>query len=144
MAANHLPTTSLRKFQAFASAELPIMVRLARLACLAASFQLVFAAFKEGCADAPWDSSTDFWLNKFEAADDLPFVPNYNNTYVAVQNRQRRYVVLHCSNERPPTSVVGEDALFVKVPVQNVAALDGFSQNLIDVSREGYSAEADC
>ncbi|KAK7720454.1 hypothetical protein SLS57_005543 [Botryosphaeria dothidea] len=109
------------------------MVRLARLACLAAASPLVFAAFKEGCADAPWDSSTDFWLNKFEAVDDLPFVPNYNNTYVAIQNRQRRYVVLHCSNERPPTSVVGEDALFVKVPVQNVAALDGFSQNLIDM-----------
>jgi hypothetical protein len=58
----------------------------------------------------------------------------YNNTYVAIKNMQRRYVVLHCSDKAPPRSVVGDDAVIVKVPVQSVGVYDGFSQNLIDVS----------
>ena len=104
-----------------------------KLAVLAASATLSQAAFRDGCADAPWDSKTDFFLHKFGDGDSIPFSPEYNNTYVKIKNRQRRYVVLHCSNEPPPTSVIGESALVIKAPVKNVAALDGFSQNLIEV-----------
>lgn len=104
-----------------------------KLAVLAASFTLSQAAFRDGCADAPWDSSTDYFLHKFGDGDNIPFSPEYNNTYVKIKNRQRRYVVLHCSNEPPPTSVIGDSALVIKAPVKNVAALDGFSQNLIEV-----------
>ncbi|KAM3515056.1 hypothetical protein MY11210_001294 [Beauveria gryllotalpidicola] len=100
---------------------------------LAAAATLGRAAFREGCADAAWDSTTDYFLNKFDGDSNLPFFPTYNNTYVAVKNRQRRYVVLHCSKEAPPRSIVGEEALIVQVPVKNVAALDGFSQNMIEM-----------
>ncbi|KAF2015046.1 periplasmic binding protein [Aaosphaeria arxii CBS 175.79] len=91
------------------------------------------AAWKEGCKSAKWDSQEDFWLNKYEPNESLPFVPTYNGTYVTIRNRQRRYVVLHCSDERPPTSAVGEEALFVKVPIESVEVHDGFTQDLIDM-----------
>ncbi|XWX01540.1 hypothetical protein V2A60_009568 [Cordyceps javanica] len=100
---------------------------------LAAAASLVSAAFRDGCADAAWNSDTDYFLHKFEGDDNLPFAPSYNKTYVAIRNRQRRYVVLHCTKEAPPRSVVGENALIVQVPVKNVAALDGFSQNMIEM-----------
>ncbi len=101
---------------------------------LAAAASLCSAAFKEGCADAAWDSETDYFLQKFDGDKNLPFSPEYNKTYVTIRNRQRRYVVLHCTKEAPPRSIVGENALIVQVPVKNVAALDGFSQNMIEVS----------
>ncbi|EFY94254.1 periplasmic binding protein [Metarhizium robertsii ARSEF 23] len=104
-----------------------------QLALLAASATLGQAAFREGCADAPWDSDTDFFLTKFEKSPTNPFLAEYNKTYVTIKNRQSRYVVLYCSKEPPPTSIVGESSLFVKAPVKNVAALDGFSQNLIEM-----------
>ena len=105
------------------------------LAALVACTPLAVASFLEGCADAPWDSQTDFWNVKFNTStDDIPFSPSYHNTYVQIRNRQRREVVLHCTNDPPPDDVLNRDALLVKVPVKNVAALDGFSQNLIDVS----------
>lgn len=109
------------------------MKGVTKLAVLAASATLCQAAFRDGCADAPWDSKTDFFLHKFGDDDNIPFSPEYNNTFVKIKNRQRRYVVLHCTNEPPPTSVIGESALVIKAPVKNVAALDGFSQNLIEV-----------
>lgn len=105
-----------------------------KLGLLAAAASLSRAAFKEGCADAAWDSDTDFFLQKFDNDKNLPFFPKYNKTYVTIRNRQSRYVVLHCTNEAPPRSVVGERTLIVQVPVKNVAALDGFSQNMIEVS----------
>lgn len=114
--------------------------QLASTALLATT---ALAAFKEGCSSAPWDSSEDFFLDKYENDDSLPFAPTYNNTYVAIRNRQRRHVVLHCSDEAPPRSVVGEEALFVKVPVQSVAALDGFTQNLIDVGSSSRAERTD-
>ncbi|OAA41276.1 periplasmic binding protein [Metarhizium rileyi] len=124
------------------------MKGFAKLVFLAASATLGQAAFREGCADAPWDSSTDFWLTKFENDPTLPFLPTYNNTYVTMRNRQSRYVVLYCSKDPPPTSLVGESALIIKAPVKNVAALDGFSQNLIEmlgmstsIKRTGVYAE---
>ncbi|EFY91749.1 hypothetical protein J3459_015244 [Metarhizium acridum] len=104
-----------------------------QLALLAASATLGQAAFREGCADAPWDSDTDFFLTKFEKGPSNPFFAQYNKTYVTIRNRQHRYVVLYCSKDPPPTSIVGESALVIKAPVKNVAALDGFSQNLIEM-----------
>lgn len=112
------------------------MRSLRNLAVLLASATVGHAAFRAGCANAPWDSSTDFFLDKYDADDPtIPMFPQYNNTFVRIRNRQRREVVLHCTNEPPPRSVVGDSALIVKVPVQSVGALDGFSQNLIEVRR---------
>ncbi|ATY66042.1 periplasmic binding [Cordyceps militaris] len=104
-----------------------------KLGLLAAAATLCSAAFRDGCADAPWNSNTDYFLNKFDNDANLPFYPKYNKTYVTIKNRQRRFVVLHCSKEAPPRSVVGEEALIIQVPVKNVAALDGFSQNMIEM-----------
>ncbi|OAA56790.1 hypothetical protein ISF_07306 [Cordyceps fumosorosea ARSEF 2679] len=104
-----------------------------KLSLLAAAASLCSAAFKDGCADAKWNSDTDYWLHKFDKDDNLPFYPQYNNTFVKIKNRQRRYVVLHCTKEAPPKSEVGEESLVIQVPVKNVAALDGFSQNMIEM-----------
>jgi hypothetical protein len=113
-----------------------IATSLASLAILAASVPSALGSFLEGCANAPWDSATDFWNVKFTDKD-LPFAAEYNNTFVKIRNRQSRYVVLHCTNEPPPSEAInsGErESLVVKVPVESVAALDGFTQELIDVS----------
>ncbi|OAR00847.1 hypothetical protein LLEC1_07266 [Akanthomyces lecanii] len=110
------------------------MQGLFKFGLLAAAASLCRAAFKEGCADAAWDSDTDYFLQKFDGDKHIPFVPVYNKTYVTIRNRQHRHVVLHCSKQAPPRSLVGEKALIVQVPVKNVAALDGFSQNMIEVS----------
>ncbi|GJN81692.1 periplasmic binding protein [Purpureocillium lilacinum] len=104
------------------------------LSVLLASATACHAAFRPGCEDASWDSDTDYFLDKFDPKDEnLPIAPTYNKTYVAIRNRQRRHVVLHCTNTPPPRSIVGEEALMVKVPVTSVAALDGFSQTVIEM-----------
>ncbi|UNI22171.1 hypothetical protein JDV02_008084 [Purpureocillium takamizusanense] len=99
-----------------------------------ASATACHAAFRPGCEDASWDADTDYFLDKYDPKDEtLPIAPTYNKTFVAIRNRQRRHVVLHCTNEPPPRSIVGEEALMVKVPVTSVAALDGFSQTVIEM-----------
>ena len=111
------------------------------LSVLLASATACHAAFRPGCEDASWDSDTDYFLDKFDPKDEkLPIAPTYNKTYVAIRNRQRRHVVLHCTNTPPPRSIVGEEALMVKVPVTSVAELDGFSQTVIEV-RHVYTRE---
>jgi hypothetical protein len=83
----------------------------------------------------------DFWGSKFIDTDfdssipELPFIASYHNTCVRVMTAaQDRYIVLHSTNEVPPKSEEGEDSLVIKVHVTLVAALDGLSQNFIDVS----------
>lgn len=95
------------------------------------------ASFAPGCETAAWDSDTDYWNHKFVAPDEIqttPFAVTYNNTFAVIRNRQSRSVVIHCTND-PPLDAFPSDTrnLFVKAPVTNVAALDGFSQNLIEV-----------
>ena len=115
------------------------MVRIfASLTAFALAAPFVQAAFREGCASAPWNSTTDYWITKFTEVEDSgdsdqPFAPKYYGTYATVKNKQKRYVVLHCSDEAPPRDVVGENALIVKVPVTSVEALDSFSQEMITV-----------
>ncbi|KAL1852156.1 hypothetical protein Plec18167_005969 [Paecilomyces lecythidis] len=102
---------------------------------LAAVISTVVASFKEGCDRDSWNSTTDYWQHKFDPNDPYAaFVADYHNTFATLRNHAG-YTVLHCTDEKPPLSAIGgeKDALYVKVPVQNVAALDGFSQNLIDM-----------
>lgn len=47
---------------------------------------------------------------------------------------QDGYIVLPFTDEVPLKSAAGEDSLIIKVPVTSVAALDGLSQNFINVS----------
>lgn len=113
------------------------MGKVSLFGVLAAFPLAALASFRAGCADAPWDSATDFWNFKFATnPQEAPFSVLYNNTFaqLRVRNAPRRQVILHCTNEAPPADVLTAGALVVKVPVENVAALDGFTQNLIDVS----------
>ncbi|KAF5011125.1 hypothetical protein FDECE_2733 [Fusarium decemcellulare] len=106
-----------------------------KLFTLAAVVQAVVASFKEGCAKDNWNSTTDYWQHKFDANDSsAAFVADYHNTYATLRNHAG-FTVLHCTDEKPPLSEIGgdKDTLYVKVPVKNVAALDGLSQNLIDM-----------
>ncbi|KAK9323454.1 periplasmic binding protein [Lipomyces orientalis] len=104
-------------------------------------------AILDGCYDANWDSDTDFFPTKYvTTGGNLPFSITYNNTWISMHNRQRRSVVLYCTKEPPPTDVIGEQSLAVRVPVAKVAALDGVSQNIIallgmseSISRVGTS-----
>ncbi|ETN44859.1 uncharacterized protein HMPREF1541_09734 [Cyphellophora europaea CBS 101466] len=102
------------------------------ISTLLASVPLALAAFREGCPEASWDSDVDFWETKFESSESNPFAAEYNNTFVKIRNRQRRHILLHCTNEPPPESVTN-GSLVVKVPVDSVEALDGFSQHLIEM-----------
>jgi len=120
---------------------MPAMKRLLQLTAVAAAAGTAHAAIGAGCATAQWNSTRDFWGTKFIDTDfdsnvaELPFIASYHNTYVRVMTAaQDRYIVLHCTDEVPPKSAVGEDSLIIKVPVTSVAALDGLSQNFIDVS----------
>lgn len=119
---------------------MPAMKRLLQVAAIAAAATTAQAAIGAGCASAQWNSTEDFWGTKFVDTDfesnvaELPFIASYHNTYVRIMTTiQDRYIVLHCTDEVPPTSAVGADSLIVKVPVTSVAALDGLSQNFIDV-----------
>ncbi|RYP77164.1 hypothetical protein DL769_003474 [Monosporascus sp. CRB-8-3] len=106
-----------------------------KLFALAAAISAVVASFKEGCAQDSWNSTTDYWQHKFDPNDPYAaFVADYHNTYATLRNHAG-FAVLHCTDERPPLSAFDgdKDTLYVKVPVKNVAALDGFSQNLIDM-----------
>lgn len=104
------------------------------LSFFAASLPLAWASFKPGCESAPWDSEIDFWNTKYTSSDALPFAPEYNNTFVRIRNRQRREIILHCTDETPEIEISPDrEPLIVKVPVENVTALDGYSQHLIDV-----------
>ncbi|KAK5073358.1 hypothetical protein LTR24_010318 [Lithohypha guttulata] len=104
------------------------------LSFFAASLPLAWASFKPGCESAPWDSEIDFWNTKYTSSDALPFAPEYNNTFVRIRNRQRREIILHCTNEAPQIEISPDhEPLIVKVPVENVTALDGYSQHLIDM-----------
>ncbi|KAF1843822.1 uncharacterized protein K460DRAFT_408147 [Cucurbitaria berberidis CBS 394.84] len=107
---------------------------LSQLLALAATTSVVSASFLKGCAEAKWDSDTDFWQHKFIPQDSDAFVADYNKTYATIRNHAG-WTVLHCTNEPPPLEAVrgDKDTLFVKVPVTSVGALDGFSQNLIDM-----------
>ncbi|KAL3423544.1 hypothetical protein PVAG01_05291 [Phlyctema vagabunda] len=96
------------------------------------------------CKDAAWDSTTDFWTTKLvpntQSDETLPFSAVYNTTFVTVSNsNQVRNIVLYCTSEPPPASVIGESALAIKVPVTNVAAIDGLSGNFIDMIGQSAS-----
>ncbi|KAJ3538106.1 hypothetical protein NM208_g6048 [Fusarium decemcellulare] len=106
-----------------------------KLFTLAAAVPVVVASFKGGCAKDNWNSTTDYWQHKFDPDDSsAAFVADYHNTYATLRNHAG-FTVLHCTDEKPPLSEIGgdKDTLYVKVPVKNVAALDGLSQNLIDM-----------
>jgi hypothetical protein len=107
--------------------------RLIYLAAAALAASGAQAAIKDGCFDAEWNSTTDFWGTKFEAQSGLPFSATYHNTYMSVETHQNRVLTLYCTKDAPPFSVVGFDSPLIRVPVNKVEALDAFSQNLIDV-----------
>lgn len=115
--------------------------RLAQATVLALAATKVQASILPGCANAQWNSTRNFFSTMFVDEDfdsdvaEWPFVATYYNTYVRVMvPGQDRFIVLHCTNEVPPRDAVGENSLIVKIPVQNVAAMDGLTQKFVDVS----------
>ena len=124
------------------------MKRLAQATVLAFASTQVSASILAGCANAQWNSTRDFFGHKFIDNDfdsdvgEWPFVATYYNTYVRVMvPGQDRFIVLHCTNDVPPRDVVGEDSLLVKIPVSNVAAMDGLTQKFVDVSHRNEYRE---
>lgn len=102
--------------------------------CIFAAASLVSADIRAGCDKAQWNSTIDYFTKKW-TSDDVLYPITYNNTFVTIKNRPLRYVVLHCTNDPPPRKEIGDFALTVKIPITKAAALDGLSQNIIDVSK---------